>query len=608
MRRKHIIPLGLALAGLVVVYLPTLQTVPNGGDHYYMADVGEMQIVLNLAGTLHATGYPLYVITGNVLVNAARALGVPPAAAPSVASLVWGIAALSLVYILAFHLTGRSMWSAAVTAVFGLTQTVWLHSVIAETYAMGLAILALLLLLALWRREIPHRVWWLALVGGIGVAHHRLLITVVPALLYAVWPHLTTNLRRLPRLLIVALLLGLVGFVPYVYLPLRAQAGAAWVYDQPDTWEGFWDQFTGREAENYVRWPESASELSVNLKEINAVLVTDLTVPGVLLGIAGLLVGLRRPRYRRAAVTLLISAITAYAFHVVLWHTYPLPALTLPSTLSLAFAWLFLGDELLSKESWSRYVRGALVPLTLLCCLMLVWRNLPFVKSLTEDPTGFQTIALAQNAPPGSTLMMEWGPRYFAVGFAHDVLGELGHIEVVDHQADFSAIVEESPLVTPEYTFYNRPVGGWEEQLGTRVYLRAVGPYLVQIDTRIEKGETSPTPGQEIQVREQGLRCTSDAILLEVAWFAPSKPERDLSVFVHLLDGQGEIMAQADQFAPVYGWRPTTTWEAGEIVRDVYPLPRLLEAQTVRYGLYRQLASGEFQNEGEFTLRVECGD
>jgi len=203
---------------------------------------------------------------------------------------------------------------------------------------------------------------------------------------------------------------------------------------------------------------------------------------------------------------------------------------------------------------------------------------------------------------------MEWGPRYFAVGFAHDVLGEMGDIEVVDHQADFSAVVDESPLVTPEYTFYNRPVGWWEEQLGTRVYLRAVGPYLVQIDTRIEKGETSPTPGQEIQVREQGLRCTSDAILLEVAWFAPSKPERDLSVFVHLLDGQGEIMAQADQFAPVYGWRPTTTWEAGEIVRDVYPLPRLLEAQTVRYGLYRQLASGEFQNEGEFTLRVECRD
>ncbi|MGB3905168.1 MAG: hypothetical protein WBB22_09615 [Anaerolineae bacterium] len=42
------------------------------------------------------------------------------------------------------------------------------------------------------------------------------------------------------------------------------------------------------------------------------------------------------------------------------------------------------------------------------------------------------------------------------------------------------------------------------------------------------------------------------------------------------------------------------------IVRDVYPLPRLATAQIVRYGLYRQLSSGEFQNECEFILPVDC--
>lgn len=50
---KRVVPPALALATVAVLYLPTLQTTPNGGDHFYMADVGETQIVLNLWGPRH---------------------------------------------------------------------------------------------------------------------------------------------------------------------------------------------------------------------------------------------------------------------------------------------------------------------------------------------------------------------------------------------------------------------------------------------------------------------------------------------------------------------------------------------------------------------------
>ena len=66
---RPIVPLLLALLILLVAYLSTLQTIPNGAEHYFMIDVGETQIVLNTWGTLHTTGYPLYVIVGNVLVR-----------------------------------------------------------------------------------------------------------------------------------------------------------------------------------------------------------------------------------------------------------------------------------------------------------------------------------------------------------------------------------------------------------------------------------------------------------------------------------------------------------------------------------------------------------
>lgn len=650
LRITRIIGFIIVLAILLVFYLPTLQTIPNGSDHYTMRDVGETQVVLNTWGTLHATGYPLYVMMGNILVAIMRTLGAAPATAPALVSLVWSVVALGLIYALMIHLTAsphppasspshgeeektspllektrvkngswvrRLLPAMTVTLLFGLTRTVWVHSVIAEIYSFGLVILALLYLLALWREPIPHRVYWLALVGGVGVFHHRALLMAAPALVYAVWPELTADRRRMLRRVAVCLLLGLVGFLPYLYLPLRAQAGAGWVYGEPNTWAGFWDEFFGREAQQYIGLPASWDALVANFNTVNMVLVTDLTVPGIALGLAGLGLAMGQPKYGRAAMTFCISGLTAYGFHVALYSDI-LSALILPITLSLAFGWLFLLDVLIDRilalgaqRAVSLQLRsGFLIALILPSSWwyigenrVLIYENWRFIADLTHNTTGMETIALAQHTPPGTTLMLAWGVRHHAVGFARDVLGQLADIRLVDHKADFAAIVADGMLVTPAYTFYNQPVSWWEERLGTRVYLRVVAPYLAQIDTRPERTDDALS---EIGALEDGLICDGDSIILEVAWYTPAKPERDLSVFVHLLDAGGSVIAQADQSAPVYGWRPLTTWEAGEVVRDVYPLPRLNGAASVRYGLYRQLATGEFENALEMTVEVNC--
>lgn len=636
-RRMFLLGFALVLVVLLPIYLATLQTIPNGAEHYYMIDVGETQIVLNTWGTLHATGYPLYVMSGNLLVGLFRLLGVSPAVAPALVSLFWMFIALALIYALALHrlnhpsitelpahsenLAGNwkletdnspdtshiahsTLLAAAMTILFGLTRTVWIHASIAEIYSFGLTILALLLLMALWRGEIRGRVYWLALIGGVGAFHHRALLMAAPALLYAVWPELTRQPRKLPRVLMVALLLGLLGFLPYLYLPLRANAGAAWVYGEPGTWGGFWDQFLGREASRFIGPPGSWDGLVANFNLVNTVLITDLTAPGLVLGLLGLLIGIRR--HRRAAITLLISAGTAYLFHIAL-YTDILSALILPITLSLAFGWLFLADWAFCVGT--RYIvplRLGGIALMMAFSVYLVTANLPFIRDLTTDTTGLETITLAEGAPPGSTLMLDWGPRHFAVGFTRDVLGGLQDITLVDHKADFPAIVASGQLVTPDFTFYNRPVSWWETTLGQKVYLNAAAPHLVAIRTR---PELSPTPLSEtVAPVEVSLACTLDSINLWVAWGAGERPEHDLSVLVHLLDSAGNVIAQGDQAAPVYGWRPLTTWEAGEIVRDVYPLPRLPDGVNIRYGLYRQAAGGEFINEVVDETRVECGE
>ncbi|MFN8562341.1 MAG: DUF2723 domain-containing protein [Anaerolineae bacterium] len=92
-----------ALAILLLAYLPTIQTIPNGSENYYMIDVGETQIVLNRWGTLHATGYPLYVMSGSALVSLLCAFGISSATAPAVVSLLWGVLTLVLIYALALR-------------------------------------------------------------------------------------------------------------------------------------------------------------------------------------------------------------------------------------------------------------------------------------------------------------------------------------------------------------------------------------------------------------------------------------------------------------------------------------------------------------------------
>lgn len=626
----------LVLVVLIPFYLATLQTIPNGSDHYFMIDVGEDQIVLNHWGTLHYTGYPVYVILGNLLVTLFRIVGVAAVTAPALTSLLYGILSLALLYNLAYELLGqyalppsprvRLLLPAGLTLLFGFTRTMWVHNSIAEIYTFGLALLLLLLWIALCQ---PfggglRQLYTLALVGGIGVFHHRAILMAAPALVYAVWPVIRSEiLRTAPgqsvlrwirgvnyRALLLILLLGLAGFIPYIYLPLRANAGASWVYGEPGTWTGFWDQFWAREAARFIGVPTTSQGLVSNLDIVNTVLVTDLTLPGLLLGLVGLTLALFNPTRRRAAITFWLVGGVAYVFHVLV-YTDILSALILPITLALAFGWFFLAEWVIQRSRKMASSRDLPLPIAdaillmsgLVLGLVLVTQNLPFIEGLTRNPAGLETIEIATGAPE-STLMLDWGPRHFAVGFAHDVLGDLPEITLVTHNADFKSIVAQGKLVTADFTFYNRPISWWQERLGAPVYLRAAAPHLVEISTQPILAEA--INGTGIQALNPTVVCEPERILLTVDWLTTAKPDHDLSVFVHLLDTSGTVLSQGDQSAPVFGWRPLTTWEAGEIVRDIYILPRVAGENSVNYGFYRQLPSGEFVNEETFDTAVTC--
>jgi hypothetical protein len=64
-------------------------------------------------------------------------------------------------------------------------------------------------------------------------------------------------------------------------------------------------------------------------------------------------------------------------------------------------------------------------------------------------------------------------------------------------------------------------------------------------------------------------------------WRVLKQPTRDYDLFTHLLDADSRLVAGRD-YAPLLGQRPTSEWQAGEIVADFEPvgLPRLPLAPT----------------------------
>jgi hypothetical protein len=78
-------------------------------------------------------------------------------------------------------------------------------------------------------------------------------------------------------------------------------------------------------------------------------------------------------------------------------------------------------------------------------------------------------------------------------------------------------------------------------------------------------------------------------LLIHPRWRASAAPERDYTVFVHLVDAAGKVVANGDS-PPLRGRFPTSVWEAGDVVPDAYQVTIPADARgpmRVLIGLYR---------------------
>jgi len=120
----------------------------------------------------------------------------------------------------------------------------------------------------------------------------------------------------------------------------------------------------------------------------------------------------------------------------------------------------------------------------------------------------------------------------------------------------------------------------------------------------IEAGLTDPTREERTQIgarlgdsavllegyRHAGVVAAGEVLPLALFWQTEAQLSHDYTVFVHLIDGQGNKLAQRD-LPPLEGSLPTTGWRAGELLRDDQDLavpPQVLPGTyELLVGMYR---------------------
>lgn len=81
----------------------------------------------------------------------------------------------------------------------------------------------------------------------------------------------------------------------------------------------------------------------------------------------------------------------------------------------------------------------------------------------------------------------------------------------------------------------------------------------------------------------------NNQLVLEITWRAAETPSGDVTVFTHVVDGPGKILAQADGY-PVGGAAPMRLWQKGDVWRetryvDISAAPEA-KPQTILIGVY----------------------
>lgn len=556
----RLIGLAAALAALAL-YLATL--LPGLG----IGDTAELQRVVPLRKLAHPTGYPLYTLIGWLWAQ------VPigePAWRMNMFSAAAAALAIGALYLAARALGQPRVVAAAAALTLATTAAFWSQATIAEVYGMA-TLLQALLLLALLRWEAGRWPFWLVgLIFGLGLAHHRLIVLMVPGalLLFALG-------RRRPTLREIgsALPPALVCCLLYLYVPLHAPPWR-------DPWDVLWEYLTGSSVSAaWLNIPRLLAEGPARPLDLaRRFVLPELTPIGAALALLGAVRLLRR---NRAHAALLLSGVVCVFAFCCAYYVPDVQVFLIPLNLIAA---LLIGEGallLLELAPFGRKSAGVLLPRSqdarsrsvgalaanpaadvrrhdlapqlrrwaalLLFALpaLLFARNLaPIRADNTAEPEITARAHMAELPSERALLVGDW--RYVeGMRYLQEVEGQRPNIEfalvanrqyILDTLSGGRAVYLMDPLADLGLT--QQPVGRlWKVSAAPLRAEAAASPEMRWDDGIALAGYTL----------HRGPYRPGYPVPLTLDWAAQQRPRQHYTLFIHLIGDDGKIWGQSDR-------------------------------------------------------------
>jgi hypothetical protein len=356
-------------------------------------DTGSFQTTVGSPLITPRDGYPLYFAFGQVFVWATRA---EPAHALNLASAVTAAVACGLVVLVAVELSGSMAAAVGAALLFAASYTFWSQAVIAEVYALHIALVALTLLLLLrWeQRPTLRRLAIFFAVYALAFGNHLSMILLAPAftvfLLLAAprgWRSIVT-----PRVVALALACAFAGASQYAWnlRTLWLLAGSDPPDGAIDALERFWFDVTKSDWRDTMVMNVPRSMLSDHAAMYWFDLTQQFGVVGPLLAAAGL-AELAATNLRRAILMFTLLAtntIFAFSYNVGDSHVFYLPSHLFVAL--LAAPAVALVGRLIEKEvvPVRPLFRGVFAGLLVLYAGTRAYRDFPALdRSLDDRPS-----------------------------------------------------------------------------------------------------------------------------------------------------------------------------------------------------------------------------
>jgi hypothetical protein len=361
-RADRYVALALA-ASAAALYLATLCR------SIYWYDSAEYVTAAHNLGVPHPPGYPLYTLIAHVF----TLLPLSPALAVNAMSAAFACVAVVLCYATARSLGASASAAAGAAALLGTGPSFWLNATIAEVYAPGLCCVfgVLLLLLHAQERAQPRLAVLAAGLAGAGLGIHYSLATMglgfvwlaaQPALAAAGRKRSGDVARQLARCAFAA---ALGYFVVFAYVVLRADSDVVPNQAHPQSWQRLLWLLSGG---NYRLWFTHDQPLAARAAHVLGLIAHELSLPGALLALLGLLAVARTARMRALALCLCVLGNVAFFIR---YRVEDLEVFLLPSAGLLAVC-AGLGAQALAERLARLLTKIPRAPLAVFAPLLLL--------------------------------------------------------------------------------------------------------------------------------------------------------------------------------------------------------------------------------------------